>query len=216
MFEYETHILSHGPSRYVNKYSGCLVNGYRFHTQSCEKNRKTQNSGVVVQGHGENIIDFYGILQEVLEIEYLGENKRVLVFKCDWFMVGDKKGLRIDKESKVRSVNTSKKWYIDQPYILASQAKQVFYAPNLKLGKNWYVVQSSAPRALYDVNVTMEEVHQEQEAHLNLTVDLNIDQLSLTRDNVPLEVVDALTIALHDITQKTCTKASTSRTRARS
>ncbi|CAH1452996.1 unnamed protein product [Lactuca virosa] len=48
----------------------------------------------------------------------------------------------------------------------------------------------------------MEEVHQEQEPHLNPTVDLNMDKLSLTRDNVPLEVVDALTIALHDITQK--------------
>ncbi|KAI3710139.1 hypothetical protein L2E82_39913 [Cichorium intybus] len=117
-------------------------------------------------------------------------------------MVGDRKGIQIDKESGVRSVNTSRKWYMDQPYILASQAKQVFYAPDLKLGNNWYVVQSSTPRALYDVHVQMEEVHQEQEPHLNLTVDLNIDQLSLTRGSVPLDMVDGLTVALHDITQK--------------
>lgn len=194
-----------------------MVNGYRFHTQSREKNRKTQNSGIVVQGvHEENIIDFYGILQEVLEIEYLGENKRVLIFKCDWFMVDDGKGLRTDKESGLKSVNMSRKWYKDQPYILASQAKQVFYAPDLKLGNNWYVVQSSTPRALYDVHVQMEEVYQEQEPYLNLSVDLNMDQLSLTRGTGPLEVVDALTMALHDITQKTCTTGSTSRTRVRS
>nr|GFC20830.1 probable pre-mRNA-splicing factor ATP-dependent RNA helicase DEAH4 [Tanacetum cinerariifolium] len=28
--------------------SGCLVNGYRFHTQSREINRKGQNSGIVI------------------------------------------------------------------------------------------------------------------------------------------------------------------------
>lgn len=75
------------------------------------------------------------------------------------------------------------------------------------------MVQSSAPRILYDVHVVVEEVHQEQEPHLNLTVDLNIDQLSLTRGNILSEVVDALTISLHDITQKACTNTSTSRTR---
>lgn len=170
-----------------------MVNGYRFHTQSREQNRKTQNSGIVVQGdHGENIIDFYGILQEVLEVEYLGENKRVLVFKCDWFRVGDGNGLQIDKESGVTSVNMSRKWYTDQPYILASQAKQVFYARDLKLGNNWHVVQRSTPRTLYDVPVQIEEVYQEQEPHIDLIVDLTMhfDQPSLTRGTVPLELVD--------------------------
>ncbi|KAJ9538671.1 hypothetical protein OSB04_031404 [Centaurea solstitialis] len=92
-FASEIRILSRGPLSFVNQFSGCMVNGYMFHTQSREKDRKTQNSGVVVRGdHGENVIDFYGILEEVLEVEYLGENKRVLVFKCDWFRVGDARG----------------------------------------------------------------------------------------------------------------------------
>lgn len=192
-FASEIRILSRGPLHSVNRYSGCMVNGYRFHTQSREKNRKTQNSGVVVQGdHGENVIDFYGTLQQVLEVEYLGENKRVLVFKCDWFNVGDRTGLQIDKESRVASVNTSRKWYIDQPYILASQAKQVFFARDLKLGNNWHVVQSSTPRTLYDVPIQIEEVYQEQEPHLDLIVDLTMhfDQPSLTRGTDPLEFVD--------------------------
>ena len=95
-------------------------------------------------------------------------------------------------------------------------SQRSFYAPDLKLGNNWYVVQSCTPRALYDVQVPVEEVHQEQEENLNLTVDLNMDQLSLTRGTVPLDTVDALTIALHDINQKTWTDGSTSRTRVRS
>ena len=64
---------------------------------------------VVLQGdHGQNTIDFYGILQEVLEVEYLGENKRVLVFKCDGFNVSDGNGLKIERESGVVNVNMSR------------------------------------------------------------------------------------------------------------
>ncbi|KAI3503691.1 hypothetical protein L1887_32140 [Cichorium endivia] len=71
--------------------------------------------------------------------------------------------------------------------------------------RGWRKKSVSTPRALYDVHVQMEEVHQEQEPHLNLTVDLNINQLSLTRGGVPLDMVDGITVALHDITQKACT-----------
>lgn len=194
-FSTEIRLLSRGPSKSVSQYSGCLVSVYRLHTQSREMNKKSQNSGVVVKGsHGENMIDFYGILQEVLELEYLGENKRVLVFKCDWFRVDDQNGLRIDKESKVTSINASRRWYQDQPYILASQAKQVFYAPDIKFGKGWLVVDSNAPRALFDVPLPDEEVCQDQEPHLDLNYDLNMELPSLARGDVPLEVVDGSTI----------------------
>ncbi|GJX80928.1 Myb domain protein 62 [Tanacetum coccineum] len=173
----EVRILSRGPSNSVNQYTGCMVNGYMFHTQSREYNRKTQSSGVVVYSdHATNLIDYYGKLQEVLEVEYLGENKRVLVFKCDWFKVDDGKGIQVDKESGVTSVNVSRKWYKDQPYILASQAKQVFYVPDLKLGINWNVVEKHVPSTLYDVPVHMEdEVYQEEEPNLNLIDDDDYD-----------------------------------------
>ncbi|KAJ9544771.1 hypothetical protein OSB04_024478 [Centaurea solstitialis] len=156
-FASEIRILSRGPLSFVNKFSGCMVNGYRFHTQSREKDRKTQNSGVVVRGdQGENVIDFYGILEEVLEVECLGENKRVLVFKCECFRVGDAKGLQINKESGGASVNMSRK--------------------------------CCTPRTSYDV--PLKEVYQEEEPQWNGVVDFNMDQSSLTRGNVPLELVD--------------------------
>ncbi|GJY09752.1 transposon protein, CACTA, En/Spm sub-class [Tanacetum coccineum] len=199
----EIRILSRGPLNSVNSYSGCMVNGYKFHTQTREENRTCQNSRVVVRGdHGSSMIDYFGILQEVLEVVYLGGSKRVLVFKCEWFKVDNANGLQVDKESGSTSVNTSRKWYVDQPYILASQAKQVFYVPNLKLGRNWYVVESNDPRTLYNVPVEegaeaerhhVDEVFQEEEPHLNMPVDSNLNQPSLTRGSVPLEVVDAST-----------------------
>ncbi|GJR38972.1 hypothetical protein Tco_1214656, partial [Tanacetum coccineum] len=161
----EIRVLSRGPLS-MNRYSGCMVNGYRFHTKIREIDRKTQDSGIVVKGeYGEDIIDYYGILQEVLEVEYLGENKRVLVFKCDWFKVGDKKGLQVDRESA---------------------------AINLKLGKHWYVVESSPPRKLFDVPV--HEVYQEHEAHSSVISNYNVEPSSLTRGTIPLELVNASTV----------------------
>ena len=120
----------------------------------------------------------------------------MLVFKCDWFNVGDRNGLQIDNKFGVASVNMSRKWYIDEPYILASHAKQVFFARDLKLGNNWHVVQNSTPRTLYDVPIQVEEVYQEQEPHLDLIVDLTMyfDQPLLARGTNPLELVDASVI----------------------
>ena len=156
-----------GPIKKVNPYSGCIVNSYRFHTQRREKNRKTQNSGIVVKGeHGNNVIDYYGVLQDALEVEYLGTNNRVLVFQCDWFNLSDSNGMRFDKDCGLTSVNMSRKWYINEPYVLASQVRQVFYSTDIRYGGNWYIVRNVSPRRLYDVPqvkeaTEMEEVYQE-------------------------------------------------------
>ncbi|GKC13388.1 hypothetical protein Tco_1010170 [Tanacetum coccineum] len=45
-FESEIRLLSRGPFL-VNEFSGCMVNGFKFHTQSRETNRKTQHMGDV-------------------------------------------------------------------------------------------------------------------------------------------------------------------------
>ncbi|GKD66197.1 Myb domain protein 62, partial [Tanacetum coccineum] len=45
----EIRILSRGPLNSVNSYSGCMVNGYKFHTQTRKENRTCQNSGVVMK-----------------------------------------------------------------------------------------------------------------------------------------------------------------------
>lgn len=42
--------LARGPDKRVFRYKGCNINGLRFHSKDREMERKTQNSGVVVQG----------------------------------------------------------------------------------------------------------------------------------------------------------------------
>ena len=56
------------------------------------------------------------------------------------------------------------------------------------------MVDSNAPRALFDVPLPDEEVFQDQEPHLDLIDDLNMELPSLARGDVPLEVVDGSTI----------------------
>jgi len=52
--------LACGPDFRVKKYTSCIVNGVRFNTVDRDKNKKTQNSGVMTQGtHNGQFIDFY-------------------------------------------------------------------------------------------------------------------------------------------------------------
>ncbi|MQL75277.1 hypothetical protein Taro_007658, partial [Colocasia esculenta] len=50
-------------------------------------NKSTMNSGVCVKGsaYNENEIDYYGILEEVIELQFLGQDNNVFLFKCHWF-----------------------------------------------------------------------------------------------------------------------------------
>ncbi|XP_052210599.1 pheromone-processing carboxypeptidase KEX1-like [Diospyros lotus] len=55
------------------------------------------------------------------------------------------------------SVNTSRKWYVNDPYVLATQAEQVFYIGDMKNGSSWKIVQKVCPRNVYDVPENVEE-----------------------------------------------------------
>ena len=80
-------MLGLGPDIRIAKYSGIIINGIRFHTVERDKYRRTQNSGIVVKGeHNSEEIDFYGILTDIIELEYCYGN-HVYLFKCDWWNV---------------------------------------------------------------------------------------------------------------------------------
>lgn len=174
-----------------------MVNGYRFHTQSRERDRKTQNCGVVVKGvHGNNEINYYGILLDIIQIEYLGGRNNVVLFKCDWFNSDVGKGLRIDKECEIYSINVACKWYEDQQYVIASQVNQVFYIPDLQLGGSWYIIQSYTPRNAYNVPENQHvreahEVYQEEEPNFTIVIDLPVSDPALARGSIPLTEVDS-------------------------
>ena len=63
--------LAKGPMKGVSSYEGNVINGFRFQTRRRQRKRKTQNSGIIVEGKTENgKKDFYGVLEEVIVLEY--------------------------------------------------------------------------------------------------------------------------------------------------
>ncbi|KAG6647881.1 hypothetical protein CIPAW_07G108900 [Carya illinoinensis] len=108
------------------------------------------NSSVLVTGdHQSNNVDFYGVINYIMELHYIG-GRHVFLFRCDWLYVGDKKqGVRVDDH--MTSVNMDRIWYKDEPFVLACQACQCFYSRDLRSKRNWYVVQKYTNRNVYDI-----------------------------------------------------------------
>eukprot|EP00267_Zea_mays_P047756 XP_020400249.1 uncharacterized protein LOC109942570 [Zea mays] len=160
--------LSCGPARRVKTSTACKINGVQFSTVDREKFMQTQNSGVMTEGehNGENI-DFYGVLKEVIELQYNSNyqvRRSVVVFRCDWYnQVGKTVGIRDD--SHFKSINVQSFWYKSDPFILADQAKKIFYLQDTTPQcKDFRVVQKFEHRNIYDVAEKYEgsnDVHQD-------------------------------------------------------
>ncbi|XP_010233141.1 uncharacterized protein LOC100826217 [Brachypodium distachyon] len=153
----DLHSLAFGLDKRVLVHSACNVNGVRFHTVDREKNRRTQNSGILTIAPDHNGVEkeYYGVLKQVLELQYLKNkhgDRSVFLFRCDWFDLDTKKnGLRDDGYFKSVNTSASALKYKNDPFILASQAKTVFYMDDTRFGKSWKVLQTYTLRHVYDV-----------------------------------------------------------------
>jgi hypothetical protein len=56
------------------------------------------------------------------------------LFKCDWFKL-DGKRTELKDDGFFRSINIGSLWYKNDCYILATQARKVFYLPDTRYGK---------------------------------------------------------------------------------
>ena len=98
--------LAMEPDLCGRKCPGCIVNGVRYHIQSCDKLRKCENSGVLVEvSHENDVIDLYGIIVYIIELQYVDGN-RVVLFKCKWFDLHNNIGM--PKDNNLTSVNVKR------------------------------------------------------------------------------------------------------------
>ena len=75
---------------------------------------------------------YYGVIEDIWEIIYTPQFK-VPIFKCNWVT---STAVIIERHTGMISVDLNKVGYKDEPFILASHAKQVFYVTdptNVKL-----------------------------------------------------------------------------------
>ena len=160
-------ILAYKPLRTVWTHPGLFVNGYKFHTLTHGRNRTTHNSGVCVRGscYSDSEADYYGLLDEVFDIEYHGyELTRCVVplFRCTWFDTVN--GVRVDPKHNIVDVKHRSRLRSDDPFILASQAEQVYYVPYpSNLLKDWWSVVKTKPRGVYDLASGTPEVWSDDE-----------------------------------------------------
>ena len=76
-------------------------------------------------------------------------NKYVVIFKCKWYDV-----LRRNHGYKIENVllllNSSRLQWTNEPYILASQARQYFYVPDPR-DEGWHAVVTTNLRDYYNM-----------------------------------------------------------------
>lgn len=149
----EIRILAMGPQKKAKRFSGYIFNGVRYHTKSREARRTTQNSGIMLKAMTESYassrdqsplsgnVNYYGVLTDIIEICYSKAYKFVL-FKCDWADIN--RGVIEQDDLGFTLVNFKhllypKKQLSDEPFILATQARQVFYVQD-PMKDDWSVV----------------------------------------------------------------------------
>nr|GEV90879.1 hypothetical protein [Tanacetum cinerariifolium] len=124
--------ISYGPRATIVKYEACNINGYTFRIKSND-GIAYQNSGVSVEAVDLYISKevattrkafYYGVLQEIWVLDY--RFRQIPLFKYDWVnhKVG---GVKHDPNLSYTLVDPNSLGHKDDPFILASQVRQVFY-----------------------------------------------------------------------------------------
>ena len=125
--------IARGPSSIVTRYTSYFVNGYTFYTRERDEKHPVQNSGVSLRAESMHIssakdnnpvfgsMNYYGFIEDIWELDYCG--LRIALFKCKW---ADNNFVKIDNDG-VTVVDFRRMGYKNDPFIMASQAVQVFY-----------------------------------------------------------------------------------------
>ncbi|KAM6567351.1 hypothetical protein CsatA_026479 [Cannabis sativa] len=141
-----------GPTFAVAKHEAYIVRGKRFHTKSRDDAREVQNSGIRIVAETMHFasakdrnpvlgtMTYYGVIEEIWELNYFAF--RIPLFKCSW--VDNNVGVKTD-ELGFTLVDLSKRGSKNDPFIMASQAVQVFYISDPANDK-WSIVLSTPER----------------------------------------------------------------------
>ena len=138
-------------------YPSYIINGCRYHAKDRDDTRTNQNSGVSIVASTMQIASakdknpvlsdmcFYGVVIEIWDLDYNMFN--ICVFKCDW--VDSRNGVRVD-ELGFTLVDLSKIGHKSDPFILATQAQQVFYVKD-QVDPRWSIVLSRPKMEMFEI-----------------------------------------------------------------
>ena len=161
-------------------YARYIINGQRFHTKEDEKS--TQNSGVSIEAttmcrasmkdiaQVVDVVPYYGIIKEIILLDY--HTFQLPIFKCVWANIGH--GVRVEDNFTLVNFSLGENLYEREPFILASQAKQVFYSRESD-SSNWYVVLKAPPRGFYDTEMYNKDADMSYQQQNISAIELNIE-----------------------------------------
>ena len=168
MISPEVWIISQRPYKMAKSFSTYSVNGCNFHTYSYGAGRATQCFGVSVIAKTSSYssvndrnptlgeVTYYGRIIDIVELNYVNEGD-VVLFKCEWVT---NTGVRDLEPFGIRQVNfnhVEKTEDINsEPFILASQAKQVYYLED-PVEKDWHAVVCPTIRDYYDMQPAIDD-----------------------------------------------------------
>ncbi|KAF6154512.1 hypothetical protein GIB67_028404 [Kingdonia uniflora] len=163
-----------------------------------EKHKTTQNSGVSMRAVTSFIsrvgdrnpineeVTYYGIVKSILKLDYIEFKK--IVFCCDWVRI-EESGCLVDAVTNLRYVNLAKLQRNlndgDEPFIIESQATQVFYCKDhSQPDEQWHVILDSPKRLSKGVDA--------YEDPLVFAVRINVDDsiLSLVDDVAENNIIE--------------------------
>ena len=176
--------LARYPDNEVKRFKRYVLNGLKFRIKDSEANRKTQNNGVSVATEGG--ITYHGVLTDIIELNY-SEKLRYVLFKCEWVDVDSGRGYKTDKfgfplVNFTRLIHKGDR-LIDEPYVLASQASQVFYVEDPR-HKDWMVVVKTKARDVFDVGTGASSDDDVDNFCKNVPYNITIDNAHDVNDNL--------------------------------
>ncbi|KAK4428407.1 hypothetical protein Salat_1140300 [Sesamum alatum] len=155
--------LSKGLNDCGRRYKTCVVHGFRSRIKSHDATKKTQNSGVFCSAYTScytsstdkrpqtGVVQYYGVLTDIVKIHYSSDLEYIM-FKCEW--INNEKGQKIDPFKFIlvnfNHVMYTRTKYSGEPYILSTQAEQVWYVDD-PLEPDWKVVVKMNRRDNFDI-----------------------------------------------------------------
>ena len=158
----QLYLLAKAPSSTILTFQGYEINGNTFYTMAQDKKSTNQNSGVrfdATTSNGQKDT-YYGYIEEIWELDY-GPNFKVPLFRCQWVKLTGG-GVQVDKLYGMTTVDLSNLGYRDEPFVLANDVAQVFYAKDM----------STKPRKRK--NKQAKEAYDEPKRHIVLSGKRNI------------------------------------------
>ena len=170
-----------------------VINFTRDHSMG----KKIVNFGVCVAGEsGDSENDYYGILEDIIEISYTGEPiKKCILFKCHWFDPTLGRGMKIHRQFGIVQIRHTMQYGKYDPFILAECAVQVYYVPypeRTRQNADWWVVMRTKARSRVDSRHTLQidDAYQVENMSNAIVIDDASSIGPLVNDEEPFDDVD--------------------------